>query len=337
MAEILINQKNYDHNINQIAKFAGGVEKIILVLKDNAYGHGLRLICQRASELGIKFACVKNEEEAKICKEFFKEVLILSHIPNGNEDKDLTYAINDINQIPLLKSGSKVQISVDTLMRRHGIKLEDLAKTTKNIAQKGLILTGAYTHFRSSDEINSEYFVQKYNFNLAKEILKQSTKEFGFRLKFHSQNSAALERAQRNLEDFVRVGIAQHGYSQFGDNPLNLKPTLSLYANRISHRVLHQGESIGYGGVFVANCDIDVATYDLGYGDGLLRYNGIGDLRLANGEKMLGKMSMDGFSSKNCGDKICLFDDARVWAKFFNTISYDVLVKLNPQIPRRWV
>ncbi len=337
MAEILINQKNYDHNITQIAKFADGLDKIILVLKDNAYGHGLKLICQRASELGIKFACVKNEEEAKICKNYFKDVLILSHIPHGNEDKNLTYALNDINQISLFKTGTKVQISVDTLMRRHGIKIEDLEKTVNEIAKKRLILTGAYTHFRSSDEVNSEYFIQKYNFNLAKDILKHSAKKFGFEIKFHSQNSAALERSKRNLQDFVRVGMAQHGYSQFGDNPLNLKPTLSLYANRISHRILHKGESIGYGGIFVANDDTDVATYDLGYGDGLLRYNGIGDLRLANGVKMLGKMSMDGFSSQNCGEKICLFNDARIWANFFNTISYDILVKLNPRIPRRWI
>ena len=77
-----------------------------------------------------------------------------------------------------------------------------------------------------------------------------------------------------------------------------------------------------------------IATYDLGYGDGLLRYNGKGDLRLGNGEQILGKMSMDSFCASNCGGEICVFDDARVWAEFFGTISYEILVKLSPQIKR---
>ena len=36
------------------------------------------------------------------------------------------------------------------------------------------------------------------------------------------------------------------------------------------------------------------------------------------------------------GDKICVFDDASVWADFFGTISYDVLTKLSPSISRRF-
>ncbi len=62
---------------------------------------------------------------------------------------------------------------------------------------------------------------------------------------------------------------------------------------------------------------MEVATYDLGYADGLFRYNGKGELVLGNGKVMLGKMSMDSFSCENSGEEICVFKDADIWADFF--------------------
>lgn len=154
---------------------------------------------------------------------------------------------------------------------------------------------------------------------------------------FHSHNSAALERFKSELSDeCVRVGIAQYGYSQF-DESLGLQRVLSLWANRVSVREILAGGRVGYGGLFSASSDMRVATYDLGYGDGLLRYGGSGELRLRDGGRLLGKMSMDSFGAEDCGEEVCVFDDARIWARFFNTIEYDVLTKLSPFIPRVWV
>ena len=95
--------------------------------------------------------------------------------------------------------------------------------------------------------------------------------------------------------------------------------------------------SLRYGAKFIAKDDINVATYDLGYGDGLLRYGGYGELRLANGELVLGKISMDSFSCKDSGEWVCVFEDANVWANFFGTINYDILVKLSPNITRKFI
>ena len=118
---------------------------------------------------------------------------------------------------------------------------------------------------------------------------------------------------------------------------MDLKPVLSLWARRVSRRILKNGQGVGYGAKFSAKEDINVATYDLGYGDGLLRYNGCGELRLANNEPILGKISMDSFSCKDSGEWVCVFEDANVWAKFFDTISYDILVKLSPNITRKFI
>jgi len=59
MAFITINRHNFHHNLNQIALKTGSKEKIAIVLKDKAYGHGLVLMAKLASEFGIKHAVVR--------------------------------------------------------------------------------------------------------------------------------------------------------------------------------------------------------------------------------------------------------------------------------------
>jgi len=154
-------------------------------------------------------------------------------------------------------------------------------------------------------------------------------------LVFHSHNSAATERFGELADECVRVGIAAYGYAQF-DESLGLKRVASLWAHKVSGRVLKKGQCAGYGAKFCASEDMQIAVYDLGYGDGLLRYAGEGELKTAGGQRLLGKMSMDSFCCEDAGDKICVFDDASVWADFFGTISYDVLTKLSPSILRRF-
>ncbi|TWO13257.1 alanine racemase [Campylobacter lanienae] len=333
MSEILLSKSAYTHNLTQIANKIGSKDKIIAVLKDNAYGHGALLMGKIASEFGIKIACVKSELEARELSELFDNIIVLSHLPNGNESGEFIYAINELRALEIIKPKTQIHLAIDTLMHRNGINIDEIEEAIDIIKKRNLILKGAFTHFRASDEHGGDYFVQKDNFNTAKTKIK---KLFKGELIFHSHNSAAIERSADIGDEYVRAGMAQFGYFGFNDS-LGLKRVLSLYADRISSRVLRTGQSVGYGGAFTAKEDMNIATYDLGYGDGLLRYNGKGELYLANGKPILGKMSMDSFSSIDMGERICVFDNADIWAEFFGTINYDILVKLSPTIARRVV
>ncbi|MFQ6342022.1 alanine racemase [Campylobacter sp. VTCC 70190] len=325
MAIIKINQKAYEYNLRQIAKKVGGFKRVICVFKDNAYGHGAKLLAPLARNLGISFVAVKSEEEARELKDFFENILILSHRPHGKENPNFIYALNDISQIKTYKQNTKIHLKIDTGMHRNGICVEDLECALGLIEYYKLKLTGLLTHFASADEMSASFFIQRENFQKAKELAKK----YHSNLLFHSYNSAALFRAKLPDDEYCRVGLIQFGYGA-----LNLKKVLSLYAYKLSQRTLKKGQSIGYGGVFTAKKDLEVASYDLGYSDGLFRYNGKGKLRLGNGKTMLGKMSMDSFSCENSGEELCVFDDANIWADFFNTIPYEILVKLHPSIQR---
>ncbi|EIC9872368.1 alanine racemase, partial [Campylobacter coli] len=252
--------------------------------------------------------------------------LILSHHPHGKENSKFIYALNDIDKINAYQNDTRIHLKIDTGMHRNGVCVEDLNEALLKIKCSALKLEGIFTHFAGADEMDASFFIQREKFSKAKDIAKQIYKN----LIFHSHNSPALFRAVKIPEDeLCRTGLAQFGY---GDE--SLKKVLSLYAHRLSHRELQIGQSVGYGGAFSATEKIKIATYDLGYADGLFRYDGKGDLLLANKQKILGKISMDSFSCQDFGKEICVFDNADVWADFFNTINYEILVKLHPDIPR---
>ena len=77
MAYITLNKKSFFNNLKLIEKATKSIDKIALVLKDNAYGHGIKEISTMAKEYGIKKAVVFNDEEAHVAKDYFDYVLVL--------------------------------------------------------------------------------------------------------------------------------------------------------------------------------------------------------------------------------------------------------------------
>jgi len=333
MAYIEINQKNLYYNLNQIALKTSSVEKIAVVLKDNAYGHGLSIISKLCADYGIKHAVVKNLKEAREIKNLFDTILVLND--DIIQDEKISFAINSLSDIPKAQPNSKVELKVDTGMHRNGILLDELEDALKLIKQYSLELVGVMTHFRSADELSSEFFWQKKSFENVKKIVK----EYDFKgVRFHSFNSASLLRSNSFDEDIVRVGIALYGYNELPDiyNKIKLKPVMKLYAKRVSTKMLLKGQRVGYGGDFIAPKEMLISTYDLGYGDGWCRAV---DTKFvtADGYEILGRVSMDFISLATTVDKVCIFDDAQKVAKCFKTISYEIFTSLSSDIVRKVV
>lgn len=289
-----------------------------------------------ACEFGIQRAIVRHLDEAEQIAPYFTHILILSPVKIKCDPK-FSYVINDLSDISRFPKNCSVHLKVDTGMHRNGINADELENAYQLITQKSLSLDGVMTHFRSADELGSEYFWQLMNWRDVKaNVLKLTVKYHLQRPLFHSANSAALLRAQTHEDDFARCGIATYGYQHMPSSfqVPSLKPVLSLWAEKISSRTLHKGQSVGYGGTYQAAEDIKISTYDIGYGDGFFRFDGKGSLTTASNEPFLGRVSMDSCVTASQAQKVCLFDDAVKIANYFNTISYDVLTKLSSKIPR---
>ncbi len=331
MAFITINKQNFYHNLNQIALKTGSVEKIAIVLKDNAYGHGLELMGRLASEFGIKHAVVRKMAEAELVKPLFETVLILGD--TIIKDEKYSFTINTLEDIKKAQQGAKVELKVDTGMHRNGIVLEELDEALSQIKAKNLELVGLMTHYRSADEMGSELFWQQKQF----ESVKQKVKAAGFtKVRVHSHNSAAILRTKHFTEDLVRVGIGAYGYNELPGafDEVLLRPVLSLYAKKVSTRSLKEGERIGYGGDFTATDDMRISTYDLGYGDGWCRGDAQKPYITGDGFPVLGRVSMDFISLESEKEIVCVMNDAKTAAKQLGTISYEITTALSASIPK---
>ncbi len=339
MSLITISKNSYFNNLRIIEERVGGKEKIAVVLKDNAYGHGLLECAKLANEYGIKTAIVKNLREAKEISHLFDKILILFGTTFEQNSK-YHYIINSNEILETIPKGTNVELKVDSGMHRNGIMPHQLEEVFESISKLGLRLKGVMTHYRGGDDLGSELFWQIKNFEEIKNRSENLASKYGFKeIKYHASSSSALFRQKSIEDDFVRVGISTYGYLEldeiFKEPPL--EPILKLYAHKISTRFLRSGARIGYSGVSRLEKPEQISTYDIGYGDGFFRFKEGQNYILPEGEKLLPRVSMDSFGAISTKEKILLFEDAKVVAKKFGTISYDVLSKLSPFIQREIV
>jgi len=330
MSYIELNKSAFFNNLDIIAQKTADKDKIALVLKDNAYGHGLLEVVSLAKEYGLSRAVVRTEKEAESISEFFEYILVLNPSFPISSLNNCTYTINCLEDIEKFPAQTRVELKVDTGMHRNGIAMDEFEEAIEMIETQGLSLEAVFTHYRSADTMSAEWFWQKRNFE-------------GFKnrrpgLRFHSCNSAALFRRSDFDEDMVRVGIAAYGCLQMdrGFEAAGLKPVLSLVAEKISSRQLKKGQRVGYNATFEADKDMQISNYDVGYADGLSRHLS-NNYQTPDGNELVGRVSMDNSSYKSTKEKLLIFDDANEIAAFCDTIGYEVLTSLSPAIERRIV
>ncbi|WP_082942564.1 MULTISPECIES: alanine racemase [unclassified Helicobacter] len=291
-----------------------GAPEMALVLKDNAYGHGLEQIAALARAWGIKSVFVKNYAEAQKIAHLFPAITALyGRIPLNAPSNiyhsitsisELKYLINELESAQNLDSSHRstsathpapansahpIELKVNIGMNRNGISFCELDSALELIAKAPRIrLAGVFAHNGYGDNDDKAFEASLENFaKIKRRVCAWSEAQNIARPRFHSlSTSGALRVAQEpkiaqgvlfgeGADDLVRIGIGAYGYHT-SDIALHisLTPIASLWAQKISSHFLEKGERIGYGGVSVVRQSGVFSTYDVGYGDGLFRLSG---------------------------------------------------------------
>jgi alanine racemase len=337
LSYITISRNNYFSNLSEVVRRVSNKNQIAVVLKDNAYGHGLIQIAQLAKEFGISRAVVRNIREAEKIKEFFPYILILAP-EKVIERENYFYTINSIEDLEKYDQNINIELKVDTGMHRLGISPQQLEFALNKIHAKNLKLRGFFTHFRESDVLSTTLFTQKELFNNLKERVLNSFQN----VHFHSNNSAGVFRSGEIIKDeIVRVGIASYGYLK-GDKALKfpkLKPVLSLFAEKVGELKNSQPYfRVGYGGISKVEKE-KLSIYNVGYADGFRRLPNRaiqnGEFKTPNGSRVFGKISMDSTIYNSTEKYLEIFNDTSNLSKIFETIDYEIVVSLSDKIERR--
>ena len=341
--------------------------KIALVMKDNAYGHGLLQIAQLAKENDIDCVFVKNYDEALALQGFFSHITVFygevpldcpsniyRSITSLESLKKLEKDLQDFPKKKNLPLGIELKCNIG--MNRNGIQKSDLDKAFEILARLisggEIRLIGVFAHNGYGDnggEKVLDFAKSQANFYEIKRQVRDFCNTLQIPLpRFHSfsttgalrgktQTKSSLEKCELELCDtIVRIGIGAYGYHT-AEIPLeiHLKPVLSLWAFKVATQNLRKGDKIGYGGVSVVSKDGAFSTYDVGYGDGLFRLGrDMPKLHCASGEEILPVMSMDCFSCESDREEICVFSDVSEFAQVFGMTPYVILTHLSPFIPR---
>lgn len=337
MGTIKLSREALRHNLDIIAHQVGGKDKIAVVLKDNAYGHGATLIADESSRYGVKQAVVRLEREALEIVEYFENVLVLGEIPTHGHPK-LSYALNSLEEITLYPKGARVELKIDTGMHRNGITPDQLEEAFAKIATQGLVCVGVMSHFRAADTLSSEWYWQRRVFDTLKPKALDLAKHYGWSLRFHISNSAGAFRSSECCDDMVRVGIALYGCLQMDPTLPQpaFKSILSLWGNRIATRVLKAGQRVGYNGIYEATCDEVISTYDVGYANGLDRLAS-NRFTTPDGVALRGRISMDNAAFSSDKEELLIFDNANEYARSVGTIGYEILACLDKDLKREWI
>jgi len=320
VATIYLNKQNLFKNLDKISKIN---PNILAVIKDNAYGHGIFSISKLLKSYGIKKVCVRNLQEAELVREFFEEILIFNPT-TARSAINFSFTINSISQLKKNRH-PYIHLKIDTGFRRNGILEEEVDLALKIIKEKEFTLRGVFSHFCCADEDGPDTFIQYDKFLKVKEKIVEFCKKNSLNFPyFHIANSAALHKLPNTL-DFVRPGIAMYGGIE------GFEPVMKLVADGVSTRTLREKEGCGYNKFFMSEKDIEITTIDVGYADGIPYFK--------NGCKLkdtvaLGKISMDYMIVKGVHKKVVVFDDIKEFVKNFDTITYDILVKMSPRIKR---
>ncbi len=303
-----IDLKKFRENIKLMFSVLSPKTKYMLMVKGNAYGHGLIEISKIAVDEGASFLGVSSLKEAiELRVNSIKiPVLLLSEAePNFIPDiikYKITPTVYNLSYVLALTKVAKqknkiipIHIKIDTGLNRFGFKVNQVLQDIVKVSQfKNLQIEGIFTHF--ADAIN-DLKLAKEHLSLFNKLCKE-VNSYGIYPKYrHTANSPALVWLKESHLDLVRFGLATYGLqpSLTKKYPLPIQPALTWKTKIMQIKYVKIGEYIGYGKTFKAKKDMTIAVIGVGYADGFrrspLNYRNV----LVHGEKVsiVGQVTMN--------------------------------------------
>ncbi len=350
-------------------KAASPDSKVWAVIKANAYGHGICRVFE-----GLKgadgFALLDLEEAQTLRDLGWRGPILL--LEGAFELRDLElcsrlglwHTVHCEAQIDMLAAhktniGHRVFLKMNTGMNRLGFPPQNYRSAWVRLnALPQVEEVSLMTHFSDADgpggvQTQMKLFSQ-YSQDLPGERCLSNS---AATLRHSHRPNTTPENAWVN-SDWVRPGVALYGSSP--DFPLNsashwgLKPAMSLTSKVIAIQTLQSGDSLGYGGTFIAPKVIRIGIAACGYADGYPRSCGTNTPVLINGQwsRLLGRVSMDMVAldlslldekghTADIGAEVVLWGESNSGqtlsidevAHHAGTVGYELMCGLAPRVP----
>ncbi|MDT4891963.1 MAG: alanine racemase [Pseudonocardiales bacterium] len=346
----------------------GTSAEVLAVVKADGYGHGLVPSARAALAGGASWLGTAIVEEALALRAAGITVPVLSWLWTPSDEQAVRAAVAagiDLSvssrwQAAVVASAARqgglvarVHLKIDTGLSRNGCTREDWPELLRTVATMAgeVEVVGIWSHFAYADEPGHPTIGRQIEaFGAALDIAARDGIEPEVR---HLANSAATLTLPEAHFDLVRPGVAIYGLSPVpSQGGFGLTPAMTLRSSLASVKGVRAGEGVSYGHAYTTEHDSTLALIPLGYADGIPRHaSNVGPVSIAGRRfRIAGRVCMDqivvdvGDAPIDENDVAVLFGPgtdgeplAQDWADAVGTIHYEIVTRIGPRVPRRYV
>lgn len=355
-----INLSAVSHNIKQYQALLQPSTKVMAMVKAFSYGSGSFEIANLLQFHGIDYLAVAYADEGVELRRtgITMPIMVMNPEPSSfdailqwNLEPEI-YSLLLLKQfeeevIAIGKTAFPIHIKLDTGMHRLGFEKKDIPELalllTDNVHLK---VKSVFSHLAASEDPardNSTRLQGELFFEMSHELQKA----LGNAVIRHISNSAAIRRHPNLQLDMVRLGIGMYGIDSSEEMQSQLRPVSTLKTTVAQIKHLETGETVGYGGRWVAKGPSVTATVRIGYADGYPRRlsNGVGKM-LVRGQlaPVAGTIAMDMLMLDVThipdvaeGDEVIVFGEGlpvQQLASWADTIPYEILTGISQRVKR---
>ncbi len=368
-----ISRRALVRNIRGFRRLVGPRRKFLAVVKANAYGHGLIEIAGIAAGQGVDWFGVDSVDEGAALRRagIAAPILVLGYPPLASLEEAVAaglrltvYNRETVARLAALaarlRKTVRLHVKVETGTWRQGVAPRDLPAFIRDIRRRpGLVVEGLSSHFANIEDTTSHDYPRRQLETYRAACRAAEGPGPRIPLKHMSCTAAAILFPEPGF-NLVRVGIGLYGLWPSKETflsclldkkePLALEPVLSWKARIAQIKKVPAGADIGYGGTYRTTRPTVLAVIPVGYFDGYDRGLSNAAHVLVRGRRapVRGRVAMDFFMADVTdipglapedeatligadGRERITADDL---ASLAGTISYEILARINPLIPR---
>jgi len=360
-------------NIAEFKRRLGSGPLFGAVVKSNAYGHGMIDVARLAAGAGADWLCVNNVHEGAALRDagLTRPILVMGYVELSELGdvverglQPVVYNLETLERLDTIAAGRGttvgVHVKIETGTHRQGVLERDVPGFVERIrAARGLTLAGVTSHFANIEDTTNHEFAESQfaAFSRISEAIAGSHERPFLR---HSACSAAVLLFNRTHLDLARVGISMYGLwpsketyvscLERGKPSLELAPVLSWKTRIAQVKIVPEGGYVGYGCAWRATRPTAIAVLPVGYYEGYDReLSGLAHV-LVRGKRapVRGRICMNmcmvdvtDIPGAKLEDEVVLLGrqgDERITAEqlaaWAGTISYEIVARIHPSLPR---
>ena len=294
---IELSKKALNNNICYLKSLTKKNTRFSMVIKANAYGHGIEVILPLIEGCGVDHFSVFSVAEAMRAHSVMGkkcELMIMGWLDKDQMEwaieNEVSFFVFTLERLHTacevagkMKKPARIHIELETGMHRTGFYREELHEVVQFIKanEDCFDVNGVCTHFAGSEDLANFDRIKSQikDFNESCSWLRKQGIQPDYR---HSASSAALFNFPDTATCLVRIGISSYGFWPNAETRmLNLKDldkqedplerVLSWKSVVMSVKEVAENKYVSYGKSYLTNRKTRIATVPVGYGYGFSR------------------------------------------------------------------